>query len=168
MNQVFKKFSPKDIFSVLLERVEGGEREKHQLVASHVCPNHGLTLQPSSLWDSAPTHWATLVRNKSERFLRVSWSWELSYVFSKSNKQNLILRLKNVYFYKIPLALLTSLFFLTSVASKSHSTPTGKGIVGPWLSTLAQCLRFGVHIGLCVLGRVISTLQVSRVSWEKS
>ena len=51
-------------------RKKGGEREKHQLVASCMCsedwacnlgtlPDWELNLQPFGVWDGAPTDWAT-------------------------------------------------------------------------------------------------------------
>ena len=61
------------------KRAEGRERntadrEKHWLVASHMCPDRGLNPQPRyvprlgiepasfQLWDDAPTNWAVLAR----------------------------------------------------------------------------------------------------------
>ena len=49
-----KKSSPEDMFTDILEREEGGKRErakcqyerKHRSVTSHTCPDQGLNLQP--------------------------------------------------------------------------------------------------------------------------
>ena len=43
------------IWSLILEREEGREIEKHLSVASHMCPDRGSNLQPFSVSDDAPT-----------------------------------------------------------------------------------------------------------------
>ena len=70
---------PEDIFSLLLEREEGWERNIHvrdeyHLVVSCASPGQGLNSQPRcvpcpgiepttpQLWDNTPTNWATHAR----------------------------------------------------------------------------------------------------------
>ena len=43
-------------FFFFLEREEGTQREKHQLVASHMHPNQGRNPQPSGEEDNTPTN----------------------------------------------------------------------------------------------------------------
>ena len=53
------------MFLLILETEEGKEKEtsivrgKHQLVASHTCPNWGSNLQSFGVQDNAPTNYAT-------------------------------------------------------------------------------------------------------------
>ena len=60
------KSSPKDTFSLILEREEGRKREenisvtdKHWSIASHMSPNRGWNLQPFGVRDDVPTNWPT-------------------------------------------------------------------------------------------------------------
>ena len=74
----FFKSSPKDIFSLLLER-QGGERnidvtEKHGSVASRMRPDLGSNRNLGWL-DDAPTYWATPARACSSFSMRPSSLW---------------------------------------------------------------------------------------------
>ena len=102
-------------------------REKHQLVASHLCPDWELNLQPFGVWDDTPTNWAiparaTTILFKSVFLLR--WNSHSKIIHFRVN--NSVTSSTITVFCSLPLCLVSKHFLYSKRKPCTHeqSQPT--------------------------------------------